>query len=411
MRLLNVETLQLKSFLNEETRPPYAILSHTWLSDTEEVTFEDLLGYYKAVAQEKLLVATSIPPRARSKKTLPSRVGFKKILPSRARPKKILPSRARSNRIIASRAGFKKILASRAGSKKIQGYCNIVARGRNLKWAWIDTCCIDKRSSAELSEAINSMFKWYRDAKQCYVFLRDVTGSQYDPSFQKSKWFTRGWTLQELIAPKKLSFYNKNWRLIGKMHEDLKLCGVVSSITLIPVAFLRGAPLTDACVAKRMSWASKRQTTRPEDKAYCLLGIFDVNMPLLYGEGSKAFIRLQEEIINHIYDDSILAWGTVNAGTPPLFRQVLDPEAHSSDQGALATSPEDFEDCGDFEKALGFFQAQNNPDFQITTAGVKLGVDIFMGAPYALCKGEACGAMDQDGALLLPRPDAAIRLL
>ncbi|KAI1181509.1 heterokaryon incompatibility protein-domain-containing protein [Nemania serpens] len=344
MRLLNVHTLQLESFLNEKTRPPYAILSHTWLPDAEEVGFEDLLRYHEAVTGQNQYVADSI--------------------------------------------------ASRAGFKKIQGCCQTAAQSDNLEWAWIDTCCIDKRSSAELSEAINSMFKWYQDAKRCYVFLQDVTGSEKDPSFRSSKWFTRGWTLQELLAPRLLSFYDREWQLIGtinddsveKMDDDSQLCDVVSSITSIPVAFLKGAPLTDACVAKRMSWASQRETTRPEDVAYSLLGIFDVNMPLLYGEGHKAFVRLQEEIINRIHDDSILAWGTIDTGAIADHASIKHHD-DTEELGALASSPADFGDCWDLEIASGFLHRQENLDFQVTPAGIRVGVNIYCrGDYYSICE-------------------------
>ncbi|KAI1146110.1 heterokaryon incompatibility protein-domain-containing protein [Nemania diffusa] len=297
MRLLDVRTLRIRSFLNENTRPPYAILSHTWLPDGEEVTFEDLLAYHEAVAQGQRVLADSI--------------------------------------------------ASRPGFKKIQSCCDMAAQSYGLEWAWIDTCCIDKRSSAELSEAINSMFKWYRDAAACCAFLQDVTASVNDPSFRNSRWFTRGWTLQELIAPKQIWFYDQEWQLIGAKHEDPQLCDIISNITSIPVGFLKGTPLSEACVAKRMSWAAKRQTTRSEDAAYSLLGIFDINMPLLYGEGPKAFIRLQEEIINQIHDQSILAWGDPRLDTPFTTEDIL-----AEPLGALATSPADFEDCGDFEIAI-----------------------------------------------------------
>ncbi|KAI0479815.1 hypothetical protein F4859DRAFT_477444 [Xylaria cf. heliscus] len=332
MRLLDVQTLQPKSFLNEETRPPYAILSHTW-REGEEVTFEDLLRYHEAIAHEQPYIADSI--------------------------------------------------ASRTGFMKIRGCCNIAAQCYGLKWACIDACCIDKRSSAELSGAINSMFKWYRDAEICYAFLEDVTGSENDPSFRNSRWFTRGWTLQELIAPKRLWFYDQEWQLLGKMEKNLEvdensqLYDVVSSITSIPVAFLKGAPLTKACVAKRMSWASKRQTTRPEDVAYSLLGIFGVNIPLLYGEGPKAFIRLQVEIINQIHDHSILAWGTFNPGDVRSDTELL---------GVLATSPADFEDCGDFETAMDFFHVGNNLDFQVTPAGIKIGVNLVHCTDFSFCE-------------------------
>ncbi|KAI1199221.1 heterokaryon incompatibility protein-domain-containing protein [Nemania serpens] len=339
MRLLNVDTLQLESFLTEKTRPPYAILSHTWLPDAEEVGFEDLLRYHEAGEKGELSKAHSI--------------------------------------------------ASRAGFKKIQGCCEMAKQSDNLQWAWIDTCCIDKRSSSELSEAINSMFKWYRDAKRCYVLLQDVTGSENDSSFRDSRWFTRAWTLQELIAPKLLSFYDREWHLIGTIHDDRleimdddsQLCDVVSSITSIPIAFLKGAPLTDACVAKRMSWASKRESTRSEDVAYSLLGIFDVNMPLLYGEGHKAFIRLQEEIINHIHDDSILAWGAINPGAI-ADRASIEDNANTERVGALATSPADFRDCGDFAKTSGILYSHDNLDFQVTPAGIKVGVNLYCSSSY-----------------------------
>ncbi|KAI8625201.1 heterokaryon incompatibility protein-domain-containing protein [Xylariaceae sp. FL1651] len=355
MRLLNVKTLKTYQFLNKKTRPPYAILSHTWLADNEEVTFEDLLGYHDAVARAQTVLADSI--------------------------------------------------ASRPGFKKIQDCCNLAARSHNLEWAWVDTCCIDKRSSAELSEAINSMFNWYQDATICYAFLQDVTGSEHDPSFRDSKWFTRGWTLQELIAPKRVSFYDQRWQLIGAMDEDSQLCDIVSSITLIPVAFLKGAPLTDACVAKKMSWASKRQTTRLEDVAYCLLGIFDVNMPLLYGEGDRAFIRLQEQIISQTQDDSILAWGSVNLYSPKdliycpshlSLEEFINPPSYNTiysrarqtipDMGALATSPADFEDGGDFEIGSDLVRSHDNSGLQMTTDSFRLSVELQYYHKLVFCK-------------------------
>ncbi|KAI0145572.1 heterokaryon incompatibility protein-domain-containing protein [Xylariaceae sp. FL1272] len=280
MYLLHAETLQLTLFLSESTRPKYAILSHTWLPDNEEVTYADLQSYHDSSSQTR-----------------------------------------------------------RPGFEKIQGCCRI-AQSNGLDWVWIDTCCINKSSSAELPEAINSMFKWYRNAEICYAFLTDVQGSEHDPAFRQSRWFTRGWTLQELLAPRQLSFYNASWQLIGAMTTD-HLCETVSEVTSIPIAFLKGAPLEDASVAKKMSWASQRVTTRPEDIAYSLLGIFNVNMPLLYGEGHRAFIRLQEQIINLTRDDSIFAWGYLDArpyGLSDISRHVLNSEH----VGVLAASPEDF---------------------------------------------------------------------
>lgn len=252
MRLLNVNTKQLKEF--QANIPPYAILSHTWEDD--EVTFRDL---------------TQAPDTARTK----------------------------------------------SGWRKIENTCEIAAED-GWTWIWIDTCGIDKTSSTELSEAINSMFQWYQRAVICYAYLNDyINHSEQDVqmnSFHRSRWFTRGWTLQELIAPRDVWFYDRNWTSIG---SRTLLAHHIESAT--------GASLNNllnfkSCsVAKRMSWASKRQTTREEDLAYCLLGLFDINMPLLYGEGSKAFIRLQLEIMRNSDDESIFVWESPNYSDSECF--------------------------------------------------------------------------------------------
>lgn len=253
MRLLNTKTLCLETFPgHDEIR--YAILSHTW--GDNEVTFEDICRDSN-VAQLK-------------------------------------------------------------GWDKIRRSCEI-ATSLDFDYIWIDTCCIDKASSAELSEAINSMFQWYEQAQLCIVFLADVPSSD-DVSastslFRQSRWFTRGWTLQELIAPHKISFYSQQWELLGTRHS---LKTVIRDITGVPEGVLESPSdtvlrirdrLDDVLVAQKMSWAAERETSRPEDVAYCLLGIFDINMPLIYGEGrAQAFKRLQEEIIRSTGDDSIYAW-------------------------------------------------------------------------------------------------------
>ncbi|KAF2166495.1 hypothetical protein M409DRAFT_36723, partial [Zasmidium cellare ATCC 36951] len=195
--------------------------------------------------------------------------------------------------------------------KKVRLSCR-QALADSIDYIWIDTCCIDKASSAELSEAINSMFRWYEKAAVCYAYMSDVLkppdgvdGASRQP-FEQSRWFTRGWTLQELIAPSKVMFYDCHWNCLG---EKSALADSIYKITNIPLSILRqNQPLNDASIAMRMSWAAKRQTTRIEDEAYCLLGIFDVNMPMLYGEGSKAFSRLQYEILQSSDDQTIFAW-------------------------------------------------------------------------------------------------------
>jgi hypothetical protein len=165
------------------------------------------------------------------------------------------------------------------------------------------------------------MFQWYRRAEVCYAYISDVSMAEpYDEaqkSFRWSKWFTRGWTLQELLAPQWMEFYDKNWEEIGTKSS---LADLITSITGINHLF----NFEDACVAQKMSWASRRETTRVEDQAYCLMGLFDVHMPLLYGEGRKAFLRLQLEILNKTDDESLFAWhdSTGNiSGTPRGLRR------------------------------------------------------------------------------------------
>jgi hypothetical protein len=177
---------------------------------------------------------------------------------------------------------------------------------------WIDSCCIDKSSSAELSEAINSMYKWYANAQVCYAYLSDVVVDQkLRSALRLSQWFARGWTLQELLAPRVVEFYDRNWVEIGT-KQSLSL--LLTEITTIDHRLFSGSILDKAskqniCIAEKMSWAAKRKTTRAEDLAYSLMGLFDVNMPLLYGEGAQgAFIRLQTEIMAKSVDESIFAW-------------------------------------------------------------------------------------------------------
>ncbi|KAI0890982.1 HET-domain-containing protein [Annulohypoxylon nitens] len=217
--------------------------------------------------------------------------------------------------------------ATLASLSKIRGAC-IQAADSGYQYIWIDSCCIDKKSSAELSEAINSMFVWYRDAAVCYAFLlnspNELGAQEAKHIFAKNKWFTRGWTLQELLAPEEVIFFSGDWIPIG---EKRLLCVLLADITGIDKEILLGeSPLTSASVARRMSWAAKRVTTRSEDRAYCLMGIFSVNMPMLYGEGGeKAFIRLQEEIMKQSDDQSLFAW--VNPSSPlDTMGGLLAPE-------------------------------------------------------------------------------------
>ncbi|KAK3677716.1 hypothetical protein LTR78_002566 [Recurvomyces mirabilis] len=237
-----------------------------------------------------------------------------------------------------------------AGWRKILKCCELT-KAAGHRYTWIDTCCIDKSSSAELSESINSMFTWYKNAVVCYVFMNNCHVMQLPPlysidreerwqegldraivqdveTFTDDRWFTRGWTLQELVAPSSLVVYNSDYACLGTKKD---LVVLLSHATGIEERYLAGEDIAKASVAQRMSWASRRTTHRIEDVAYSMLGIFDVNMPLLYGEGSKAFLRLQEEILRRIDDQSVLAWGLKEDGR------------HLS--GVLADHPRAFKDC------------------------------------------------------------------
>ncbi|KAM0545144.1 hypothetical protein ACHAPJ_011490 [Fusarium lateritium] len=275
MRLINTKTLKLQQFLGKV--PAYAILSHTW--GNNEITLQEY-----------------------------------------------------TSRDYRQGSGYEKIVAA----------CR-QARDQGLDYAWVDTCCIDKTSSAELGEAINSMYKWYEDAAVCYAFLEDVStkqnnylersipvttkGQQTTASvgLTNSRWFTRGWTLQELIAPRNVEFYDGEWNFIGEKQD---LAPELRTITGIDTFVIQGGPLEQVSIAKRMSWASYRQTTRVEDTAYSLLGIFGVNMPLLYGEGGKAFLRLQEEILRQSDDHTLFAWRAA--------------PSHDQVRGLFASSPTEF---------------------------------------------------------------------
>ena len=219
--------------------------------------------------------------------------------------------------------------ARRPGFAKVLATCK-QARRDGFSHVWVDTVCIDKTSSAELSEAINSMFAWYAQARICYVYLADIPspsrGVDLLDLMGRSRWFTRGWTLQELIAPDHVAFYSRSWAHMGTKKA---LASFISDVTGIDQLCIRKErALRTYSIAQRMSWAADRSTTRPEDMAYCLLGIFGINIPLLYGEGNRAFIRLQEEILRTSDDHSVLAFDTVLsqnsllADHPRVFREM-----------------------------------------------------------------------------------------
>jgi hypothetical protein len=298
MRLIHLTTLELHEFIGDQI-PPYAILSHTWEKD--EVSFQDV----RSLPREQL--------------------------------------------------------EHKAGWKKIVGFCKIArAVQPRTEYGWVDTCCINKESSAELSEAINSMFRWYEGSLYCCAYLSDVaTGQKEKPKLrakataagpkliESSRWFTRGWTLQELLAPSEVSFWDRDWNYMGA-RIDAEIVASITERTSIQKEYLESKGYLRASAATKMSSAAHRVTTRAEDMAYSLLGIFNIHMPILYGEGSKAFMRLQEEILKECDDLSLLAWSNLPLGWTPLGWDSIDvfrlpmPTRAMIPLGVLATHPSQF---------------------------------------------------------------------
>jgi hypothetical protein len=202
------------------------------------------------------------------------------------------------------------MVVSKAGWKKIE-FCAKQAAADGLQYFWVDTCCIDKKNAVELGAAINSMFRWYQNATRCYVYLSDVSKSDtaaddervWKEAFRKSRWFTRGWTLQELIAPRLVDFFSLEGEQLGSKSS---LESMIHEITGIAKNALRGDALPNFSIKERRSWAERRNTTIEEDEAYCLIGFFDVSMVPNYGERrDQAFRRLEEEI-HKLYKGKLL---------------------------------------------------------------------------------------------------------
>ncbi|KAL8413367.1 hypothetical protein RB594_004841 [Gaeumannomyces avenae] len=276
-------------FSSETSTPPYAILSHTWV-EGQEADFQEMT----------------------------------RIMDS---------DQMRSSEAWSSHPGL----------NKIKRACETVAKSGHA-YIWIDTCCINKSDLTELSESINSMFKWYKGAQACYALpRRSRSGRRRGHATPRLPLVYRGWCLQELVAPRYLIFLDQTWAIVGTrcMFKSL-----VATITTIPVHVLHPAQnisevLAETPIATRVSWTANRATARVEDLAYCLLGIFDANMPLLYGEGSKAFLRLQQEIIRQSNDLSIFfSWD--NPGERAKRRNCRGNHGGQSPyRSLLARSPAD----------------------------------------------------------------------
>jgi len=253
MRLLQINSngdLSLVEYFGNSI-PPYAILSHTWGADDDEISFKDV----------------------------------------------------KKNRARSKPFGYRKAR-----------FCGEQALRDDIHFFWVDTCCIKQESSQEVGEAVNSMYRWYHNAVICYVYLADVTvgaASHRDTDselawlsdFRSSRWFTRGWTLQELLAPMSIEFYSQDGYRLG---DRTTLLAQIQWATGIAEAALLGSPLSNFSVEERISWARKRTTKREEDAAYSLLGLFGIHMPLIYGEGRRnALKRLQREIVRASRDESL----------------------------------------------------------------------------------------------------------
>ncbi|KAF3808540.1 Vegetative incompatibility protein HET-E-1, partial [Colletotrichum gloeosporioides] len=313
-------TLRLQDFSDLE-RPKYAILSHTW--GKEEVSLQERMEWEEGDPNQKTRIE------------------------------------------------------AKSGFKKIANACRI-ARLDGHPYIWVDTNCIDKKSSAELSEAINSMFSWYQASRVCFAYLEDLPAETTTKDLSRCRWFTRGWTLQELLAPRRVTFFDSAWESVG---TKTTLRTRIREATCIEAAVLRDpAKINTACAAKKMSWASSRQTTRVEDMAYCLLGLFNINMPLLYGEGNDAFRRLQEEIIKVSTDQSLFAWDWPST-TPKYYLRGL----HSVT--TLAPFPSAFGKCHDVVRDLDH-ELQTQPrhrEYAMTNFGLNIALPLLIekqGARY-----------------------------
>ena len=311
MRLLNVSTYRLEDFddsrcapEDDDERPevPYVILSHRWVG--QEVQYHDMTAF-KSRSQD--------------------------------------PSWEKAE-----------------SAKKIVGACKAVRKWRkshhrdDIGHIWIDACCIDQTNLAELSRSINSMHRWYRRASVCFAYLFDYDHASGE-LFTHSKWFTRGWTLQELVSPSQLEFFDRGWIAFGSRADSTL---ALAHRTLIGPAILSGeTDVARPSVAGRLSWYGNRTTAVPEDMAYCLMGLFDVHMPLLYGEGAgNAFLRLQEEIIKYSDDHSIFVW----------LDKAAPPDAQS---GLLAPSPRYFDEGGVFPYPPA---GRNSKPFFMTNKGLSI---------------------------------------
>lgn len=354
MRLLDTTTFQLAS--NSPSvfqQEGYAILSHRWIGS--EITFEQLGGNI-----DELRAAGTTPLESPQQ-------------------------------------------------EKIRGACQ-TAKAKGIRWMWIDTCCIDKSSTSELSESLNSMFRWYRDAKLCITYLSDVirkgAGREdfTNEGGHPAVWFSRGWTLQELLAPRHPEFFDKNWDLIGDRAE---LADRIQEITSIQSKYLKSETEEDdprdACIAAKFSWIAKRHTERDEDMAYSMLGLFGITMDPRYGEGWGAFMRLQKELLSSSKDESLFAWKMTQADDGLKFLsggQVHQQENWTENEwGLLAPRPLWFKDCSQMTvicpKPRKEYITRHGGGVQIQQHGVQISLGGVLGPRHEDSSpgGKMCGVL------------------
>lgn len=439
MRLINVSTLELEEFWGTDT-PKYAILSHTWGREEISLAMLQTIAKHRAsqselLKQNQLMASRSstgagvdraeaVRMMLLSSMLVAMRTGGSYPLHYPPRPHHLRRSRSitdgrdephsdddeeqqqleqhrrqqqqqqqEEERYMPSPvlpAIAPHPLETKPGFSKILSACKQAASD-GYRYLWADTVCIDRSSGYEISEVINSMFSFYQNASVCYAHLEDVVFQEYkrggyrtwEHDFAASRWFARGWTLQELIAPRRVVFFARDWQWLGT-KSDPSLSQSIQKITKIEPAVLSDpSQIPKVCVARRMAWASSRKTTRPEDMAYSLMGIFGISMPLLYGEGAeRAFVRLQEEIIKVSDDHTLFAWGLLPTKQDKTLKSLPTHydslEEFNYDEmigmtSILAKSPADFAGMDAVVPAVTTLPDEDpDTDYCMTNKGLKI---------------------------------------
>ena len=309
-------TVKTKTWITEKTA--YAIFSHRWL-DMGELTFQDISKFkslsvhgFQTLINDKLnrkiLRGTDILDQVNAySPESPTNDSFKLLE---------VMKKLCGNMSDVERRGCQDFV-------KLVEFFNISSK-YGCNYVWFDSGCIDKSSSTELEESIRSMFNWYRNSKICIVHLANTI---HLSDLRRDPWFTRGWTLQELLAPKRVKFFGKSWQdiTLDSINNDkdsylkVPLWRIISSITRIPLPTLLDFTPGIDHARDAFVWVSNRKTTRIEDIAYCLIGLLGIPLSIAYGEGNMAFRRLQVEVLQHSHDMGLFAW----IGQPSAYNSML----------------------------------------------------------------------------------------